>query len=63
MLGAGETRANREVKVPPLRVPSDDAEPAESTLNSYPMWLITWDTRRGCYGAQRRAVKPRLGLE
>lgn len=49
MLGVGEIRVNREVKVFFLRVFSDDAELVELIFNSYFMWLIIWDIRSGCY--------------
>lgn len=49
--GGGETAADSgEVTVPPLRAPSDGAEPALSMLNTCPMWLIISEARAGAVG-------------
>ena len=43
MLGPGEKNSKQRISQDsPLRAPSDNAEPAKSILNSYPIWLIIW---------------------
>lgn len=46
--------------VPPLGVPSDHAEPAESILSSDPTWL-TWEDTGGAAGPREGVSNPDWG--